>query len=193
MEVNSEPLHSQKVSHDILIEDKFKFEALNPQLNFSVDHFLNLPDEIKMSRLRFTCGNEGIEYFVHRGIWPLAVRRKIKAVTLSSEAGIHAVMGYCVAPLYSKALRLKLGIEGNEKIIHLRYLGVDSEYQRQEIGLMLLHMLIDLGQELAVKDSSYKYIVLEAPTKNACDFYESQGFKKIGLKLNGEVEYAYPL
>ena len=39
MEVNSEPLHSQKVSHDILIEDRFKFEVLNPQLNFSVDHF----------------------------------------------------------------------------------------------------------------------------------------------------------
>ena len=28
MEVNSEPLHSQKVSHDILIEDRFKFDAL---------------------------------------------------------------------------------------------------------------------------------------------------------------------
>lgn len=192
MEVNSEPLNSKQVSHDI-VKNQFKFEYQNPDLNFSIAYFSDLPYEIKISRLMFHCGNPGINYFVHRALWPMTERRKIDSVTISSQDGIHAVMSYCTAPLYSKELRSKLGTSGCDKIILLRYLAVDIAYQRQEMGMMLLHMLIELGEEISQNDNSYKYIVLEAPTKQACDFYESHGFKKIGTNLNGESQYAYSL
>lgn len=44
---------------------------------------------------------------------------------------------------------------------------------------MLLHMLIELGKEMSEKDNHYKCITLEASTEQACDFYESHGFKKL--------------
>lgn len=194
MEVNSEPLNSNQLSHDSQVQNlKFKFEVENPDSTFSIDYFCDLSQEIKTSRLMFHCGNPGIDYFVHRGLWPMTERRKIESVTINSKDGIHAVMSYAVAPIYSKELRAKLGTSGQDKIIFLRYLAVDKSYQRQEMGMMLLHMLIELGEEMSEKDNRYKYIVLEAPTKQACDFYESHGFKQIGTNVNGESQYAYVL
>ena len=102
MEVNSEPLNSSQLSHDNQVENlKFKFEVENPDSTFSIDYFGDLSQEIKTSRLMFHCGNLGIDYFVHRGLWPMTERRKIKSVTINSQDGIHAVMSYAVAPLYS--------------------------------------------------------------------------------------------
>lgn len=192
MEVNSVALNLSQSSHDDQALG-FKFETLNPDVTFSIDYFEDLTQEIKTSRLLFCSGNFGIDYFVQRMLWPMTERRKIQSVTINSEKGIHAVMSYTVAPLYSKSLRAKLDTTGKDKIIFLRYLAVDKPYQRQEMGLMLLHMLIELGEEMAAQDSSFKYIVLEAPTKQACDFYESQGFNKVGTNLDGASQYAYVL
>ena len=195
MEVNSEPSSSSHLQHDgdQEINQKFKFEQLNPNLNFSINYFSELPYKLKISRLIFHCGNQGIDYFVHRCMWPMTERRKIESVTINSESGIHAVMSYSSAPLYSKDLRTKLGTSGTDKIILLRYLAVDSAFQRQEMGLMLLHMLIEMGVEMSEKDNSYKFIVLEAATKEACDFYESHGFNKIGTTCESHSQYAYKL
>ena len=194
MEVNSEPLNSSQLSHDDQVETlKFKFEIENPDSTFSIDYFSDLSQEIKTSRLMFYCGNSGIDHFVHRGLWPMTERRKIESVTINSQDGIHAVMSYSVAPLYSKDLRAKLNTSSKDKIIFLRYLAVDTSYQRQEMGLMLLHMLIELGKEMSEKDNHYKCITLEASTEQACDFYESHGFKKIGRKANGDSQYVFIL
>jgi GNAT superfamily N-acetyltransferase len=194
MEVSSDPLNLSQLSHDDQVETlKFKFEVENPDSKFSIGYFSDLSQETKTSRLMFYCGNSGIDHFVHRGLWPMTERRKIESVTITSQDGIHAVMSYAVAPLYSKALRQKLNASSKDKIIFLKYLAVDKLYQRQEMGMMLLHMLIDLGREMAEEDNSYKYITLEASTQEACDFYESHGFEKIDRKANGDSQYVFSL
>lgn len=192
MEVSSEPSNLSQSSHD-QADLPFKFECKNPNLDFSIDYFDELPYEMKTSRLFFDCGNPGINYFVHRGLWPMTERRKLISVTVNSIEGMHAVMSYAAAPIYPKDLKTKLGSNGKDKIIFLKYLGVDIKYQGQEMGSMLLHMLIELGEEMFEKDNTYKYIVVEAPTKKACDFYESHGFLKVGMNINGDTQYKYPL
>jgi len=171
----------------------FKFENYHPDQDFQVDLFQSLSPEMKDSRLLFDCGDEFVNKYVHRTMWGMSNRRKLNNVVMTDNNGIQAVVAYHVAQYCTQDMKSALGMSGNEKVVFLKFFGVNQPYKGKEMGFMLLNQLVDECIELAEQNPNYKYLVLEAFTDEACKYYERFGFKEFNVASNGGTMYALAL
>lgn len=183
-----EPVHSS--SDDL---QGFTFENENPNQDFELNPFELLSPKMKDSRLLFNCGDEFVNRYVHRTMWGMSSRRKINNVVMTDNNGIQAVVAYHVAEYCTQDMKAALGMNGNEKVVFLKFFGVNQSYQGQQMGFMLLNQLVDECMELAVENPNYRYLVLEAFSEKACKYYERFGFKEFNIASNGGTMYALAL
>lgn len=187
-------IESCELAHSFINEQfDYKFESENPDQTFELSPFELLTLAMKDSRLAFDCGDEFVNKYVHRTMCTMSNRRKINNVVMTDNDGIQAIVAYHVAEYCTQDMKQVLCMSGNEKVVVLKFFGVNQKYLGKQMGFMLLNTLLDECLELAEKNPDYKYLVLEAFSDEACDYYERFGFKEFDIASNGGTMYALAL
>ena len=149
----------------------------------------------------FSCGNKGIDTFLWHGegLKFQIDRNKMNEMIMATPIQVLGYMAYSMkeATFYvprhcSPNLFHDIGLKRGDKVLVVHYLGIDTSCQGQGLGTAMIMKVLDFGLRHAKTDPSLRLIVLHA-TQEACSFYESLGFHRIGNVNDNLVEYAYTL
>ena len=140
------------------------------------------PNQTYTGQKQFDCGHKTINTFVHSSLKPQIKRNLSVAYVLRDPAKENNFVGFYTIAQYMVDLgqlsALKLGSMPRKiPCTRLIMLGIDKQYQGQQLGSRLMRHALTISQQVAQQIGSFGLYLDADPA--ALDFYKKLGFTSL--------------